>query len=55
MACETCMLRAKYDENPKSLVGRLWKWHTKWCPGWRKYIASLPEDKRRKVLEQYGR
>ena len=25
--CENCKLRAQYDKNPKSLVGRFWRWH----------------------------
>ena len=25
--CETCGFRAKHDKNPKSLLGRLWRWH----------------------------
>ena len=24
--CENCKLRAQYDKNPKSLVGRFWRW-----------------------------
>ena len=24
--CENCKLRAAYDKNPKSLVGRFWRW-----------------------------
>lgn len=55
MACETCPMRSKYDENPKSLLGRLWRWHTRWCPGWKKYLETLSESERRAVREKYGR
>ena len=24
--CENCKLRAAYDKNPKSLIGRFWRW-----------------------------
>jgi len=51
--CETCKLRAKHDEKPKSLVGRIWKWHAGWCPGWRKYITFLPEQERIEVALKY--
>lgn len=51
--CEKCSFRAKYDNNPKSILGRLWKWHIGWCPGWKSHLKSLPEDVRRKVIEQY--
>ena len=39
--CETCALRAKAEANPKSLIAKLWKWHTGWCPGWKAYQAHL--------------
>ena len=52
-SCETCAFRAKYDKNPKSLLGRLWRWHAGWCPGWKKYITSLPDEQRRELAERY--
>lgn len=39
--CENCPLRAKAEARPKSLMGRLWKWHTTWCPGWKAYQEQL--------------
>lgn len=39
--CETCALRKKAEDNPKSFMARLWKWHTRWCPGWKAYQAHL--------------
>ncbi len=51
--CETCAIRARYDANPKSFVGRLWRWHAGWCPGWRSYITSLPDAERRALAERY--
>jgi hypothetical protein len=51
--CEICGLRARYDKNPRSLLARLWKWHIGWCPGWKSYIRSLPEEEQRKLLEHY--
>lgn len=44
-ACETCDMRRKAEENPKSFASRLWKWHTKWCPGWKEYQAYLASQK----------
>jgi hypothetical protein len=52
--CETCKLRAKYDKNPKSLLGRFWKWHIGWCPGWRSYVKSLPDDKKAEMGRRYS-
>jgi hypothetical protein len=40
-ACETCQMRRKAEANPKTLMARLWRWHTRWCPGWKSYQAHL--------------
>ncbi|THB72804.1 MAG: hypothetical protein D3926_24925 [Desulfobacteraceae bacterium] len=52
--CETCKFRATYDKNPGSLLGRIWRWHAGWCPGWKRYMTSLPEGDRRSLAEKYG-
>ncbi len=52
-SCETCRLRARYDARPKSLLGRFWKWHTRWCPGWKSYLKSLSLEEREKLLTRY--
>jgi hypothetical protein len=41
--CETCAMRKKAEANPKSLLSRIWRWHTGWCPGWKAYQAHLAE------------
>ena len=41
--CENCRWRAHAERKPHTLLARIWKWHTKWCPGWRKYQKSLRE------------
>jgi hypothetical protein len=51
--CETCGLRARYDKKPTSILGRFWKWHIGWCPGWKSYLKSLPEEKRKTLVEKY--
>jgi hypothetical protein len=51
--CETCAFKARYDRNPKSLLGRLWRWHTGWCPGWKAYMASLDRDEKIQMTEKY--
>jgi hypothetical protein len=51
--CESCLLRVRYDKKPQSLLGRLWKWHITWCPGWKSYMNSLPEQERRELAEKY--
>jgi hypothetical protein len=52
--CEKCGFRARYDKNPKSFLGRLWRWHANWCPGWKKYMQSLPSDERSKLAKKYN-
>lgn len=52
--CANCKLRAKYDKAPKSLAGRFWRWHINFCPGWKGYMASLPENEREALREKYN-
>lgn len=35
--CETCPMRKKAEANPRSLLGIVWRLHTKICPGWKAY------------------
>ena len=51
--CKNCNFRAKYDKKPKSFLGRLWRWHAGWCPGWKKYMRSLPDQERIELAEKY--
>ncbi len=53
-SCENCTLRAKYDKNPRSLLGRFWRWHIRFCPGWKQYFRSLPEEKQESLIQQYN-
>lgn len=50
--CSSCKMKNRYETNPRSLLGRLWRWHTGWCPGWRKYLKCLP-DEERQALQQH--
>lgn len=52
--CENCKLRAKYDNNPKSFLGRFWRWHIGFCPGWKGYMKSVDEQKRQDLRLQYN-
>jgi hypothetical protein len=42
--CADCPIRAKAEARPRSLIGRLWLWHTKWCPGWKAYQEYLAQS-----------
>jgi hypothetical protein len=39
--CEHCAFRARAEAKPDSFLARLWRWHTRWCPGWKAYQKSL--------------
>ncbi|MFC1883504.1 hypothetical protein ACFL2O_01925 [Thermodesulfobacteriota bacterium] len=52
--CASCSFRARYDKNPKSILGRLWRWHANWCPGWRSYMKSLPDDEKAEIKTRYN-
>ncbi len=51
--CNQCAFRAKYDNNPKSILGKLWRWHIKICPGWRAYFNSLPIEEQNELRIKY--
>ncbi len=51
--CTNCSIRNNYDQNPKSFLGRLWHWHARWCPGWKKYMLSLPVPERIAMARKY--
>ena len=51
--CATCSFRAKYDLRPGSFLGRIWRWHANFCPGWKAYMKSLPDDEKRVLIEKY--
>jgi hypothetical protein len=42
--CATCGWRKRSEENPKSFMARIWRWHTGWCPGWKAYQKELAEQ-----------
>lgn len=52
--CANCKLRAKFDANPKSFLGRLWRFHIKFCPGWKAYFNSLGDTEKQGYIEKYG-
>lgn len=52
--CAKCRFRAKFDSNPKSLLGRIWRWHIKFCPGWKKYYSGLSPLEQNDLAVKYG-
>ncbi|MCD8165346.1 MAG: hypothetical protein LUE93_04000 [Bacteroides sp.] len=52
--CEKCPVRAKYDKNPRSLIGRFWRWHITYCPGWKRYFNSLDKSSKEELQKRYS-
>lgn len=42
--CETCPMRKRAEEKPKSILAVLWRFHTKICPGWKSYQRWLEQQ-----------
>ncbi|MBN1219620.1 MAG: hypothetical protein JXM69_11875 [Anaerolineae bacterium] len=42
--CAACKLRSYAENKPNSLIAKLWRWHTTWCPGWKTYQAELAKQ-----------
>lgn len=42
--CHTCGLRDRAEKKPNSLIARIWRWHTGWCPGWKAYQEYLENE-----------
>ena len=51
--CNNCKFRAQYHKNPKSLLGRFWRWHINFCPGWKAYFTSLTPEQQETLRKQY--
>ena len=52
--CGSCSIRAKYDNNPRSIIGRIWRWHIGFCPGWKSYMKSLSPEERSDLEKKYS-
>ena len=50
--CATCKFRSYAERKPTSIIARLWRWHTGWCPGWRGYQKALAEELRAKEASE---
>jgi hypothetical protein len=35
-------------------MGRLWRWHANFCPGWKQYMKSLPDEEKQAFVERYN-
>ena len=51
--CPNCPMRAKYNEKPTSLLGKFWRWHINFCPGWKAYFLSLSPEEQNALRQKY--
>ena len=52
--CENCKFRAHYDKNPKSVLGRFWRWHINFCPGFKAYFTHQDEETKAALRQKYN-
>lgn len=52
--CSNCPIRKQYDNKPKSILGRFWRWHINICPGWKAYFKSLNEEGQNQLRQKYN-
>ena len=50
-SCEKCWFRAYSERKPNSIIAKIWRWHTGWCPGWKAYQKELAEAEKAKQDE----
>jgi hypothetical protein len=53
--CVECPMRLRAEKKPKSIMARIWRWHTGWCPGYRnfqRWLAEHPEFVMPKAAEK---
>lgn len=42
--CANCKVCRYGQEKPDTLIGKLWRWHSRWCPFWKAYQRELAEQ-----------
>ena len=52
--CENCKFRAHYDRNPKSALGRFWRWHINFCPGFKAFFTHQDEETKAALRAKYN-
>ena len=52
--CENCKFRAHYHKKPDSVLGKFWRWHINFCPGWKSYFTHQDEETKAQLREKYN-
>jgi hypothetical protein len=37
-------MRKRAEKKPNSIISKIWRWHTGWCPGWKAYQKELAQQ-----------
>ena len=53
-SCENCKFRAHYDKKPTSPLGRFWRWHINFCPGWKAFFTAQSPERQEALRQQYN-
>ena len=52
--CKNCKFRAQFDKNPNSFLGKFWRWHINYCPGWKSYFTSQAPEVKEELRRKYN-
>lgn len=52
--CNDCKMRKVFDKNNNSFIGKFWRWHINFCPGWKSYYMSLDEEQKNSINIKYN-
>ncbi|MFC1734578.1 hypothetical protein ACFL1X_00570 [Candidatus Hydrogenedentota bacterium] len=44
--CASCKVCQYAQKKPETFIGRIWRWHSKWCPMWKAYQKELAEGEK---------
>lgn len=50
--CAECKVGLYAQRKPDTVIGKLWRWHTKWCPFWKAYQRELATEEQQSGSSQ---
>lgn len=48
-------MRKRAERKPRSLLGWLWRWHTRFCPGWRSFQQKIARGEVKRDVQIHGK
>ncbi len=49
-----CIFAPSYYSLRIRKIGRFWRWHINFCPGWKAYFTSRPDEEQKQLREKYN-